>query len=520
MSEANQERGSFMGRRERFFHEIMSLNPEVTGSCHQVVVHFPDGRATNFVVDCGQYQEEAYNYRNKEKFPFDPEKIEFVLITHNHADHMGRLSQLVKEGFKGKIYVTTETEKLIITALRDAFKIMKEDTKKHNEKMLYSENDLEETISRITPCDFNETNYIDRNIKVIFLMNGHMLGASMIRVQISYPGEEDMCISFTGDYKPNNIFFEVEEIPQWIYDEPTEIVVESTYGYMNSTEVKYHMEDDIENATKAGKTILMPVFAQERAQGMLFMLKCMQNTGKISKRIPIRLDGSLAQEYTKLYMASELLKKFNKNDFLPENFEFISKENREMILANEDQQIILTTSGMMDHGPAQIYLERYVERRDVLIYVPGYTAPDTLGYKLQHPNSKNQVVINGKEYYINAQVLTTNEASGHAKADELIALLQRFKNPILIFVNHGRKDVLQLFAQRVEKEVTAAKRVEILGEHTFVCNHYGYVKHMGSKLFKAMTKNEKLRKKEKKKKCFVKKPRSMQKSYHNYSSRF
>ena len=93
-----------MGSKERFYCHMTSLNPEVTGSLHPVTVNYPDGRQTNFIVDCGLYQEKAYNELNRKKFPFNAEKIDFVLITHNHADHMGRLPYLVNGGFRGNSF--------------------------------------------------------------------------------------------------------------------------------------------------------------------------------------------------------------------------------------------------------------------------------------------------------------------------------------------------------------------------------------------------------------------------------
>lgn len=496
-----------MGSKEHFYCHMTSLNPEVTGSLHPVTVNYPDGRQTHFIVDCGLYQERAYNVLNHKKFPFKEEHIDFVLVTHNHADHMGRLPYLVSGGFKGKIYATEITaKKLLPLALTDSFRIEKEDAKKQNRQQMYDENDFANTMSSIVPCKFNEVEYVNPNIKVTFFMNGHLLGAAMILVQISYPGEKDINLLFTGDYKPRNIFFEVEELPEWVRELPLTIVSEATYGYMDTTEVSYHMQDDLEKALREGKTVLITVFAQGRAQEILYMLKDMQTYGRISTKIPIRLDGNLAQEYTKVYKNCELLEYVGKDDFLPENFSFISKENRLGVIQDRSQQILLTTSGMADHGPAQLYLDAWVERKDVLLYIPGYTSPDTLGYKLQHP-ADGRVIINGREHPMNAQVLTTSEWSSHAKADEIIEFLQQFKHLNLLLINHGQTEVKQQFAERAGIAVNA-KHVGILGAHTFKISCYGYVKHMGAKLVfpdmespklvKAKRKDEKKQQKNKK----------------------
>ena len=489
-----------MGSKERFYCHITSLNPEVTGSLHPVTVNYPDGRSTNFIVDCGMYQESAYNELNHKSFPFNEEKIDFVLITHNHADHMGRLPYLIKGGFSGDIYVSKDTVPLMNLALTDSFRIEKEDAKKHNRQPMYDERELDYTLSQIVPCNFEEVEYINRNIKVTFFMNGHLLGAAIILVQISYPGENDINLLFTGDYKPGNIFFDVNELPEWVRELPLTIVTESTYGYMDTTEVSYHMESDLKKAIQDGKTVLITVFAQGRAQEILYMLKDMQTHGKISKEIPIRLDGNLAQEYTNVYSNNDLLIESGKDEFLPENFSFISKQNRVGIINERSQQIVLTTSGMADHGPAQLYLDCWVERGDVLIYIPGYTSPDTVGYRLQNPTDE-RVIINGKEHHMNAKVCTTSEWSSHAKADEIIEFLQQFKRLNLVLINHGQLEVKEQFAERVRAEVNT-KCVGILGEYTYRISCYGYVKHMGSKLnFPEMKSSQvmKTKKKEKQK---------------------
>ena len=144
-----------MGLRERFRYEITSLNPEVTGSCHLITVHYPDGRMTNFIVDSGLYQEAEYSHLNDRKLPFSCEKIKFVLITHNHADHMGRLPYLVRSGFQGPIYATTETTRLMKTALHDSFGILKDEAERRKRKPPYDETDLQRTFEMFMNCEFD-----------------------------------------------------------------------------------------------------------------------------------------------------------------------------------------------------------------------------------------------------------------------------------------------------------------------------------------------------------------------------
>ncbi len=316
-----------MGKKERLYCEITSFNPEVTGSCHLITVHYPNRMKSSFLVDMGLYQEKEYNWMNQEKLPFKSETIDFILITHNHADHMGKLAIACKKGFTGKIYASKETVEVMPLALNDALSIEKINAQREKRKQNYEEQEVKMVFDKIEPCKFGEVEYITPNIKVTFFMNGHIYGASMILVQISAQGEKDINLLFTGDYKPTNRLFDVTDMPEWVYELPITIVTESTYGYMDTRDVRYHFENDIEEAVKCGKTILISVFAQARAQEILHSLSEMQYHGRINCLIPIFLDGKLAQGYTHLYQKSKMLDDANKANFLPSNFQYVTVEN-------------------------------------------------------------------------------------------------------------------------------------------------------------------------------------------------
>lgn len=470
-----------MGVKERFYVNVTALHSEVTGSCITMNVEYPDGRTTNFIVDCGLFQEAEYNQLNCEKLPFDCQNIEFALITHNHADHMGRLPMLMKGGFEGKIYATKATTHLMKPALEDTFQIMKNDSKLLKKKALYGYEDVEKVYSQLVACELETTVYVNRNIKITYLDNGHIIGAGMILVQISYPNKEDINLLFTGDYKPNNIFKEVRDIPEWVRKLPITIVIESTYGHMLTKDIKYHLEDDIERVLKEGKSLLISVFAQGRAQEILYRLKEMQKDGRISKKIPIYLDGKLSHKYTYMYLNYDLGISEDKRAFLPENFKMIDKDSRKAVLNSETQQIILTTSGMMDNGPAQIYVPEFIEKNNYVLYIPGYASEGTLGWRLI--NSKDgKVTIAGKECKINAEVLVTSECSSHGKADELETLLRMFENLELVLINHGETETQHTFKAKLEED-GIAKRVEILSGYNVRVSHYGFLKTMGAKLY-------------------------------------
>lgn len=136
-----------MGKKCRFYVDIMAMHEEVTGSCNLAIVKFPNGETLRFVTDCGLFQERKYDELNN-ALPFDPEKVDFCLITHTHVNHIGRLPYMVKKGFYRSIYVTETTNKLLPLALNDSFKVLSSVSKRKNVKCLYSEADVDKTFTK------------------------------------------------------------------------------------------------------------------------------------------------------------------------------------------------------------------------------------------------------------------------------------------------------------------------------------------------------------------------------------
>lgn len=469
-----------MGSKERFYVDIMSMNFKVTGSSHLVVVRFPDETAVKFGVDFGLFQGKDEEEKNS-KVLLGCDEIEFVLVTHNHIDHTGRLPLLCKKGFNGKIYATEDTSKLMSNALTDSYSILKKKAKREHRKELYSESDVYKTLNSLCGCKFNETIQLTKNIKATFFINGHLLGAALILVQISFPGYKDINLLFTGDYHYKNMFFDVPKLPGWVYQIPITIIQESTYGYMDSTEVEKNLESNIVESLKNDKTVLCMVFSLGRCQEVLYILKRLQDTGKIDPNIPIYLDGKLAIQYTGKYLKGNLNIREDMKDFLPDNFKYVDKILRNELIDDCSPKVILTTSGMGTYGPATTYISHYISRTDCLIQFTGYTAEGTLGRELKDTPYGNAVSVYGILKRKLARVEYTSELSAHAKADEMIKFLSCFKKINLILVNHGEPEVKQKFAERIVNEVDV-KDVAILGcdvlgrNYLYRISPYGLIK--------------------------------------------
>lgn len=466
--------------KNRPYVDIMSLHEEVTGSLNFAVVKFPDGRTMRFVVDCGLFQEREYDDYNS-MLPFNAENIDFCLITHVHVDHIGRLPFMVQRGFCKNIYASETTCKLLPIALGDSFKVLNSVSKRKHVGSLYSEVDVDKTLSLLKPCKYEETIQINDNVKVTFLNNGHLVGASLILVQISYPECEDINLLFTGDYNNKNMFFDVNPIPNWILDLPLTIIQESTYGDMDSSEMHECFEANIKECLDSAGTVVALVFSLGRAQEILYTLKKMQDLKKLSVEIPIYFDGKLAVKYTNLYIKDGLNIKPEMRDFLPQNLTFVDKVNRGQLLEDYSKKIIVTTSGMGSYGPAQTYIPRYITRDNALIHFTGYTAEGTLGNRLKETAIGESVEVGGLVARKRARVEYTTEYSAHAKADEMIEFLQQFNNLKLVLVNHGETNTKKVFAERISDEVKT-KQVGILGRsYFFRVDTYGLVKTLSTK---------------------------------------
>lgn len=474
---------SFMGSRYKFSVDVSAKHDEVSGSCILVSAHHPNGEI-KFVVDCGLYQgcsdSEVKNYT---LFNFRPKNVDFVLLTHNHADHTGRIPLLYKEGYFNKVYTTYDTAELLPFALKDTEKIISLNAKKNCKKALYNLNDVDEVIKNLVPCKYEETYYPHPNVKVTFFKNGHLIGAAMILVQISCIGYDDINILFSGDYKESNIFFDVPKLPEWVTELPLHVICEATYGCTDSAETnKPIFINNVAKWLKEGKnTIFIPALSLGRYQEIAYRLKMAQ--GKvIDEDIPIWFDGNLAIKYTNKYKYSLDIKP-EMRDFMPANSNFIQADFREELINSNEKKIIISTSGMGSFGPAQEYIPKLIERSDVGMHFTCFLAPTSMGYNLINSKEKENIVVGSVVKRKRAEILTTGEFSSHAKRDELLRFLAQFKNLRSVLINHGEIPTKTSFAEYCKQNLPECKDIAILGiGYTVRVNCWKIVKSVYEKI--------------------------------------
>ncbi len=472
-------------------YEISCLHSGVTGSSIILMIHFPNGDTRHILIDCGTYQEFEYNKYNFD-FPtqLHPENIDYVFLTHTHIDHCGRLPLLVKKGYYNNIYCTNLAKKLLKPALFDCAQILDYDSKHLSRKLkkcvepLYELEDVKRTLNRCRGLNYNDTFNLDDNLNVTLLGNGHLMGAAMVLLQVSYPCCETINLLFTGDYNVNNLFQDIPGIPKWVKNLKLIVFQESTYGDSTTGSINYTYDDTLLSLLNENKTVVSPVIACERTEQVLLKLKKLQDEKLLSKSVPIYLAGSLAIEYFKIFIEE------SKVDFIPENLKLVSTSNHlslvsemigtkdisiideipEDVLQSTTPKIILTTSGMADKGKAPYYLSKLIHREDVAILFTCYLPSNTLGYTLKNAKKGQDHTFNvyGEKVrtQINCDIFCSNEFSSHAKADQLLDFLRIFPNLVGVFVNHGEIKKKEIFSEMIEKELEPTF-VEILDRSVF-----------------------------------------------------
>lgn len=433
-----------IGKSEGFYVDVYTRNNGVTPSCSLNSVHWPDGRNVRFLVDSGAAQGKDNNGFCNTFFPFNAGKISFIILTHGHHDHQGLLPVVVRQGFMGPIFTHYATANLMNVSLYDSCKI---DDAYTNEP-LCSVSEVEKTLDLVVGCCTKKILKPDKNIRIIFYTNGHLVGAVLTLVVITCPGEEDINLIYTGDYKDNNIFFNVEMPPKQARElKISAMFCESTYGDVDSTNPMFEkcLEKNTVQALKEGKTVVYPAFAQGRYQEVLYDIKMWKKKGVIPEKTLVYADGGTSQEFTMRYMFNELgIKKLMK-DFVPKGTKFVPRSRdrqvyRREIMENNEPKIIIAPGGMGSYGPVLNYISYYLSRNDALIHYLGYCSPESKGYKLLNTPKGETVAYNGRNHVIACDVMKTAEMSGHAPRNKLLNLIKWFPNTKSIVINHGEEE--------------------------------------------------------------------------------
>lgn len=441
--------------------EFHGANKNVTGSCH--LVHC---NGKQLLVDCGMFQGgRDMDEENRNDFGFDPAAIDFLILTHAHLDHCGRIPLLVKRGFNGKIVCTAATRELAKLVMLDSARIHEQDAEYKAKKARRSGREsgnvkpLYDTLDALNSLDyfsdipgFGACHDLAEGICITFYDAGHILGSASVCMDLEENGEKRRVL-FSGDlgYSDRVILRDPAKPP-----ESDIVVMETTYGDRLHKQLQPSVEELYEVINKTlsrGGNVLIPSFALERAQEILFYLREGVEDGKLSDRMQIFLDSPMAISATQIFQRHPECYDVETTDIFRSGQDPFSlpglhftRESAESMAINtiSGGAIIIAGSGMCTGGRIRHHLKHNLWRDETSVVFVGYAAMGTLARQII--DGAETVRIFGDNITVRADIHTIGGFSAHADQRELLAWHQKTGNPKTTYLVHGEENTMQVFA--------------------------------------------------------------------------
>jgi metallo-beta-lactamase family protein len=430
-----------------------------------------DNGKIKFVVDCGLVQgDKEADALNYVPFTYDPKSIDFMISTHTHIDHIGRIPKLVKEGFRGEIYSTYPTQEFADISLRDTVSIMEHD---HTQLPLFHNIDVEQAMTQWRGKEYNEIYDINEQISFRFQDAGHILGSAITEIWVLDPENgKRIKLVFSGDLGnvPSVLLRKYDYIKEADY-----VIVESCYGdriHQKLAERKEILKQAIKDTIERKSVLVMPTFSIERTQDILYELNdIIENhsgnglqRGKVGK-IDVYLDSPLAikatnihSKYTQYY--NQEAKQLSKADKIFD-FPFLtfteSREESMTINSQPQPKMIMAGSGMSTGGRVLYHEERYLSNPNNIILFVGYQAPYTLGRRILEGESP--VYIHNHPIENKIEVRRVEGYSAHADQEMLLDWLSKIQNTKNIFVVQGEQEASQTLADAIQNNLHTKAKV-------------------------------------------------------------
>lgn len=439
----------------------------VTGA--NFLVETPIGKRV--LVDCGMFQGgKRMELRNWREWDYDPSRIKTLFLTHAHIDHSGRIPMLVRDGFKGRIYTTFPTAQLCGIMLMDSAHVQEMDARwqsrknrrkdKEEIRPLYTMEDAERSLHYIMPVESDEIIDVEEGIRARLRNAGHILGSAILELWIRNGDQQEIKIVFSGDIGKSN---------QLILKNPAEIFtadylfVESTYGnrlHKSFDESKSELLEAINYAVSHGEKVIIPAFAVERTQEIIYILGEFYRNGKLPD-IPIYLDSPLAIKATEIFKnnqkyydeeAKELLKNGNDPFSLP-NLHYTETVGESMAINERSgSAIVIAGNGMCTAGRIKHHLKHNLWREGASIVIVGFQANGSTGRKIVE--GYKTVKVFGEDVAVKAKVFTIGGFSAHADQNDLLEWIGNFtESKPKVFIVHGEPLVCEEFAGLVKSKL-------------------------------------------------------------------
>lgn len=448
--------------------DFLGAAQTVTGSCYMI-----EAGGVRFGIDCGMHQgNKEIEKRNRETELYDPTRIDFFLLTHAHIDHSGLLPRMVANGFKGSIYCTEPTHELLDIMLLDSAHIQEMEAEWENAKKrrkgskdiaepLYTQADATKTSELFNPVSYNTPFSPAPGVKVCYRDAGHILGSAFLELEVSDESNGVTRFVFSGDLgRPGSLLMNNPDVPN---SKPDYLFIESTYGDRNHKDFGNSLDEfhqAISYSYNAGGKVVIPAFAVERTQEVIYCLYTLYTQGKLPADMPIFVDSPLAIRATEVfkrfpnYFDDELYARVasGKEVFELPNLRYtLSTDESRSINAYDGPCIIISASGMCNAGRVKHHLKHNLWNPKSSVVFVGYQGVGTPGRKIV--DGAESIRIFGEEIAISAKIFTIGGFSAHAGQSHLLDWIRSFSHPELqIVLVHGEEKAQQTLAGLIAEE--------------------------------------------------------------------
>lgn len=461
--------------------QFLGASQVVTGSMYLLTTD-----TKKILIDCGMFQGSPELERlNERAFSFDPSTIDYLILTHAHIDHSGRIPKLVKDGFAGRILTTKATYDLSKLMLLDSAHIQEADIQWENQKRaragkpkrepLYTTTDAEQSLRHFEGFLYEQKIEVDDEVSLRFLDAGHILGSSVVELWITEKGHTTK-LAFSGDLgMPNRpLLRHYDKIREADY-----IIVESTYGHTTHPPIEdasKRLIQIINDTVSKGGTVVIPSFAVSRTQELIYTLNQYYENGEMDHfmKIPIYVDSPMAVSATEIYAQNASC--FNEetrqlilsgdDPFQFENLFYVRDQAESQRLNTQEfPKVIISASGMCSAGRIRHHLKHTLWKAKNSVIFVGYQAEGTLGRKLKEGQSV--VSILGESIKVEAKIFSIDGFSGHADQPTLLDWLRGFrKKPKRVFIVHGESMQANALKDAIEKDLKWNVCIPDLGYET------------------------------------------------------